>query len=70
MNGRPSRGAAGGFTLIELLVTAAILALLAGGAMQTLLSVALWPVRRHLPEARALAGHAHRLDGGRLAALW
>lgn len=30
------------------------LLLLAGGAMQTLFSIALWPVRRHLPEARAL----------------
>ena len=30
------------------------LLLLAGGALQTLLSIALWPVRRYLPEARAL----------------
>ena len=30
------------------------LLLLAGGMLQTLLSVALWPVRRYLPEARAL----------------
>ena len=63
----PTPGDLGGITLVALIVfsgspassagkalTSGILAL-AGGLLQTLLSLALWPVHRYLPESRALA---------------
>jgi uncharacterized membrane protein YccC len=58
-------GNIGTITLVTLIVFAAEpasfgkafssgLLIIAGGALQTLLSIALWPVRRYFPEARAL----------------
>ncbi len=63
----PTPGDIGGITLVTLIVFSASPAssfgkalssgslALAGGVLQTILSLALWPVHRYLPESRALA---------------
>jgi uncharacterized membrane protein YccC len=74
----PTPGDIGGITLVTLIVfsaspassfgkalTSGLLAL-AGGVLQTIFSLALWPVHRYLPESRALAALYAAL--GRVAA--
>lgn len=63
----PTPGDIGGITLVTLIVFSASpapsfgkalssgLLALAGGVLQTIFSLALWPVQRYLPESRALA---------------